>query len=61
MQAADFIAALEDNSIAEIGTHDELIAADGVYARIHQTQLLSEKRGLEVDSEAIEDGKEELE
>lgn len=31
---ADFIAVMEDGQLMEIGTHDELIASDGLYAEL---------------------------
>ncbi|MPZ50751.1 MAG: ATP-binding cassette domain-containing protein [Dehalococcoidia bacterium] len=40
LRAADFIVALEANRIAEIGTHDELLALGRVYANFYRRQLL---------------------
>lgn len=35
---ADVICVLEKGTVAEMGTHDDLIAADGLYAHLHALQ-----------------------
>ena len=40
---ADHIIVLNDGSIAETGTHEQLIAHNGIYAGIYETQLLQEE------------------
>jgi len=39
IRTADRIAVLDDGILVELGTQDELLAADGLYARLHNTQF----------------------
>ena len=40
---ADLIIVLSDGQIAEKGTHDELVALNGIYADLHYKQLLEKE------------------
>lgn len=52
---ADFILVMDDGRIVERGTHDELIAAGGVYARLLRRQLLEEQLEAPDDDEPRSD------
>jgi len=41
---ADHILVLQDGKIAESGTHERLLAANGIYAELNQLQLLEDKK-----------------
>ncbi len=43
LASADFIVTLDAGRVAEVGTHDELLGKNGVYARFYRRQLLVEQ------------------
>jgi ATP-binding cassette subfamily B protein len=47
LSAAEYIIVLDQGGVAETGTHDELLAHGGVYARLYRRQLLAEQVGEE--------------
>ncbi|WP_231640723.1 ATP-binding cassette domain-containing protein [Nocardiopsis sp. NRRL B-16309] len=51
VREAERIAVLDEGAVVETGTHDELIAAEGVYARLFGLQA----RGYQPRAEAVEE------
>jgi subfamily B ATP-binding cassette protein MsbA len=49
---ADRIIAMEDGRIAEIGSHTELLAADGLYRRLYEMQFAREETASPGDEDA---------
>ncbi len=49
IRAADRIAVLDDGWLVELGTQDELLALDGLYARLHRTQFSERFEELPVE------------
>ena len=54
VRRADFIVALENGRVAEIGTHDDLVGRpDGVYAKLYALQAFERDRDTEPNGELL--------
>ena len=47
IKTADKVLVLENGSLADFGTHDELMAKEGVYRKVYETQFLQRNSALE--------------
>jgi ABC-type multidrug transport system fused ATPase/permease subunit len=52
IQEADRVLVLEQGRVAEIGSHEELLAANGLYATLHSLQFQSDADSLPETSSA---------
>ena len=52
IRSADLILVVEDGSIVERGTHEELLAVGGRYEELHRTQFAVQKN-VAADEEAL--------
>jgi ATP-binding cassette subfamily B protein len=49
---ADQIVVLDNEALAEIGNHQELLRQDGLYARMYRRELLRQELEVEDDEQA---------
>jgi subfamily B ATP-binding cassette protein MsbA len=46
VKRADLICVMDQGILAEVGTHDQLLALGGIFARLHETQFAAAINGL---------------
>ena len=46
VKRADLICVMDQGILAEVGTHDQLLARGGIFARLHETQFAAATSGL---------------